>query len=72
MMPERLDADGFVEVEAIGDDYLELRVENAGLRMSRYNAARLWGILGLFLGVPLPEWVKLQGHSGDPTEYVYR
>lgn len=54
-MPERLPTDGPIGVRRAGDDYLALDFNGHEVRVSRYNAARLYGMLGMFLEIPLPK-----------------
>jgi hypothetical protein len=55
-MPERLPEDGPVGVRREGDRHLCLYAEGLGsLTVSEYNAARLFGILAMFLEIRLPK-----------------
>jgi hypothetical protein len=63
-MPPRQPEDGKVEISQLDDDSLvlsvtrvldEKRSDTDSIRMSRYNAARMFGMLSLFLGIPLPK-----------------
>lgn len=52
-MPNRLPTDGPMGVRRVGDDYLALDFNGHEVTVSRYNAARLYGMLGMFLEIPL-------------------
>lgn len=55
-MPERQPEDGEICVSRLRDGAPHLRMTHAAgnLVLSEYNAARLFGILALFLEIPLP------------------
>lgn len=59
---ERLPLDGEIGVARQGVDHFVLHVENGGVReqmtVSKFNAARVFGALALFLEIPLPPKVK--------------
>lgn len=63
-MPPRQPEDGKVEIRQLDNDSLvisithvleENRSDTNSIRMSRYNAARIFGMLSLFLEIPLPK-----------------
>lgn len=55
-MPPRQPDDGPLSVKRIRDDpgYLQFTHQVGSLVLSEYNAARLFGILAMFLEIPLP------------------
>lgn len=57
-MPERLPEDGAVGITRIDENHLSIDVTTNGepgsLTMSRFNAARVFGFLAVFLEIPLP------------------
>ena len=53
-MPPRLPEDGSCRVRRVDDEHLAISAEGAGeLVVSRYNAARIFAMLGMFLEIPL-------------------
>ena len=57
-MPPRLPEDGSCGVRRVDDEHLAINAEGAGeLVVSRYNAARIFAMLGMFLEIPLSKTV---------------
>lgn len=58
--PERKPWDGPIKVQRIGD-YISISVEQnseaQGMKISEYNAWRVFGMLAVILGVPLPKYI---------------
>lgn len=79
-MPRRQLDDGSVGVRRLSTGYLELSTDGSGdvcsgkLVVSPYNAARLFGMLSLFLEIPLPaalaSAIKLT-EPGQPLNATY-
>ena len=49
----RLADDPGINVSADGDDHLVLACGDSSIRVSRFNAARIFGCMALLLGIPL-------------------
>ena len=58
-MPTRRERDGAVGVSRIDDDTLAITVTDDGvpqsMKLSRYNATRIFGMLAFTLRIPLPK-----------------
>lgn len=63
-MPERTERDGKIEVSRVNDDMLLLACTQDGearaVQMSEYNAWRAFGLLALFLKIPLPDEIATE------------
>ena len=54
-MPKRIPTDGPVGIRRVGDHYLALSFDGHEVTISLYNAARIFGMIALFLEIPLPK-----------------
>lgn len=63
-MPERQPNDGEVNLRRLDKGKIQVSVMTdgnlEGITMSEYNAARVFGILALFLEIPLPKSLAKQ------------
>lgn len=76
-MPMRLAEDGGMEVTRVGEHHIRVEVTTNGreeaITMSRFNAARVFGALALFLHIPLSKTVGKSITFGNkvPTEMSF-
>lgn len=74
-MPKRLPDDGPITFTRLGDEHFVASVTTKGLReelhMSRYNAARLFAMIGLFLEIELPDELGTARDFGAEGTYSF-
>jgi hypothetical protein len=54
-MPERKPSDGPIGITRAEDGYLIIDCDDTAIKVSEYNAARIFGMLSLFLEIKLPQ-----------------